>query len=175
MGHLLAVAVALVAFASSAEALSPIALGDVPGTNGRWQQGEAIIPAPPRQVQAWLTDYEHWQGRFPDIAWARVLGDDERGRHIVQFHSVLAGRTFVVHEAVRPDLLVFDGWAPNVHTQGRIWIFDAGAGQTRVIMQSTAEVHGFIGLFATRGYKRKSAFAATTSHLRALFDLAQAP
>jgi hypothetical protein len=151
-----------------------IDLHDLPGTDGQWQEGVAIVAAAPARVQAWLTDYDHWSSRFPDISWAERLGDDERGRHIVRFHSKLAGRTFTIHEAVEPGLLVFDGWAPNVHTQGRIWILAAGAGQTRVIMQSTAEVHGFIGLFATKSYRRKSAFAATQSHLGALLDLASA-
>lgn len=151
-----------------------IALRDLPGTDGTWQEGEAIVPAPWPTVEGWLTDYAHWVGRFPDIDRAEQLPDDAAGRHVVRFHSVLAGRTFVVHESVAPHLLVFDGWAPHVHTQGRIWILDAGAGRSRVLMQSTAEVHGFIGLFATRGYKRKSAFAATRSHLGALLDLARA-
>jgi len=144
------------------------------GSDGRWTEGVAIVAAPPARVLGWLTDYAHWQGRFPDMAWAQYLGDDERGRHIVRFHSYLANRTFTIHESVARDLLVFDGWAPNVHTQGRIWILDAGGGKTRVIMQQTNEVHGFIGLFATRNYRRRAAFAATASHLGALLDLARA-
>jgi hypothetical protein len=163
--------------ATLAQAITPSAidLRDLPGTDGQWQEGSAIIAAPPSLVQDWLTDYAHWVGRFSDIDAARFLGDDARGRHVVRFHSLLANRTFTVHEAVTPGLLAFDGWAPNVHVQGRIWILDTGDGRTRVIMQSTAEVHGFIGLFATRGYKRKSAFAAITSHLNALIKLARAP
>jgi len=35
-------------------------------------------------------------------------------------------------------------------------------------------VHGFVGLFATRGYRRRAAFAATASHLGALLTLAGA-
>jgi hypothetical protein len=170
------VALLLAALATPAYALATgtIALHDLPGTAGEWQEGVAIVPAPPAEVQGWLTDYERWVGRFPDIDAAKHLGVDARGRHVVRFHSRLAGRVFVVHEAVQPGLLVFDGWAPNVYTQGRIWILDAGGGSSRVIMQSTAQVHGFIGLFATRGYKRKSAFAAITSHLNALISLARA-
>lgn len=168
------VAAALAAAASAGAPAPAIALHDLPGTDGVWQEGEALVPAPWQTVQGWLTDYAHWVGRFPDIASAEQLPDDAQGRHVIRFASRLAGRTFVVHEAVRPHLLVFDGWAPHVHTQGRIWILDAGDGRSRVLMQSTAEVHGFIGLFATRGYKRKSAFAATRSHLGALLDLARA-
>ncbi len=151
-----------------------IELHDLANTDGTWQEGVAVVPAPPAKVQEWLTDYGRWHGRFPDMAWVQYLGDDERGRHVVRFRSYLANRTFVIHEAVQPGLLVFDGWAPNVHTQGRIWILDAGDGRSRVIMQSTNEVHGFIGLFATRGYRRRAAYAATQSHLGALLRLAAA-
>ena len=172
------IALLLIALAAPASAVAPspaaIELHELAGTDGRWTEGVALVPAPPARVYEWLTDYAHWQGRFPDMAWAQYRGDDERGRHIVRFHSYLANRTFTIHESVTPELLVFDGWAPNVHTQGRIWILDAGGGRTRVIMQSSNEVHGLIGLFATRSYRRRAAFAATTSHLRALLALAAA-
>jgi hypothetical protein len=168
------IALLLVALATPQPALpGRIALHDVPGSAGEWQEGVALVAAPPALVQQWLIDYGRWVGRFPDIATAQYLGDDDHGRHMVRFHSRLAKRTFVIREAVRPGLLVFEGWAPNVHVQGRIWILDAGGGSSRVVMQSTAEVHGFIGLFATRGYRRKSAFAATSSHLNALIRLAR--
>jgi hypothetical protein len=166
-------AILLVVLATTAHG-GQIDLHDLDGTDGRWTEGTAIVPAPPARVYEWLTDYARWKGRFPDMAWAQLLGDDERGRHIVRFHSYLANRTFTIHESVTPDLLVFDGWAPNVHTQGRIYILDAGDGRTRVVMQQTNEVHGFIGLFATHGYRRRAAFAATASHLGALLDLATA-
>src|SRR5262249_26095590 len=100
-----ALALALVVMAVPRGARSePITLGDVQGTGGQWQQGEAIVPAPPAVVQDWLTDYKRWQGRFPDIAWARALGDDERGRHIAEFHSALARRTFALPHALPPAL-----------------------------------------------------------------------
>lgn len=167
------IALLLVALASPPPQ-PPIDLHDLPGTDGRWTEGIAVVDAPRARVRQSLTDYARWKGRFPDMAWAQYLGDDERGRNIVRFHSYLANRTFTIHESVRPDLIVFDGWAPNVHTQGRIWILDAGAGRTRVVMQQTNEVHGFVGLFATRGYRRRAAFAATASHLGALLALAAA-
>jgi hypothetical protein len=167
------IALLLVALAAPLAApLAAIDLHDLDGSDGRWTEGVTIVPAPRSLVHEWLTDYGRWVGRFPDMASAQLLGDDERGRHIVRFRSILANRTFTIHEAVAPNLLVFDGWAPNVHTQGRIWILDNGDGRTRVVMQQTNEVHGFIGLFATRGYRRRAAFAATRSHLRALLVLA---
>lgn len=150
------------------------ALRDVPGTHGAWQEGRTVVRAPWRTVQDWLTDYRRWAERFPDISWAEQLPDDAAGRHVVRFHSRAGGRTFTIHEAVRPHFLVFDGWAPHVHTQGRIFVIDRGDGSTRVIMQSTAEVHGLAGWFATRGYKRRSAFAAIRSQLGALLHLANA-
>ena len=169
------IAASLVTFAAAAQAISAdLALRDVPGTDGNWQEGRTIVPAPWQKVQHWLTDYPHWAERFPDISWAKQLPDDAQGRHVVRFHSRAGGRTFVIHEEVRPHLLSFSGWAPHVHTQGRIWIIDRGDGTTRVIMQSTAEVHGLAGWFATKGYKRKSAFAAIRSHLGALLHLARA-
>ena len=144
-------------------------LEDVPGSDGTWQQGEALVDAPPPVVQGWLTDYRHWPARFPDVASSEVLGVDARGRNIVRFYSRIAERTITVREAVQPGLLVFDGWAGStIFTQGRIYLLDAGGGRTRVVMQSTSQVHGFIGVFATRKLKRKRAFEVIASHLDAL-------
>jgi hypothetical protein len=163
----------LVTFAANALANpSDFALRDVPGTDGAWQEGRAIVPAPWQVVQHWLTDYAHWPERFADIEWAKQLPDDAAGRHVVRFHSRAGGRTFVIHEEVRPHLLTISGTAPHVHTQSRLWILDHGHGTTEVIMQSTAEVHGLAGWFATKGYKRKRAFAAIRSQLGSLLHLA---
>jgi hypothetical protein len=169
----LGLVIALLGIAVAAP-LAPIELRDLPGTGGQWQQGVAVIPAPAARVHQWLTDYGRWSSRFPDIEWAQLLGDDGHGRHIVRFRSRLAGRVFVIREAVQPELLVFDGWAQNVYVQGRIFVLDQGDRTSRVVMQSTAEVHGLIGLFATLGYRRKSAFAAISAHLEALYNLARA-
>jgi hypothetical protein len=167
------IAVLLAALASPASATA-IDLHDLPGSDGKWTEGVAIVNAPPARVHDWLTDYAHWKGRFPDMEWVEPLGTDAGGRRVVRFHSYAADRTFTLHQTVGRDLIVFDGWAPNVHMQGRIWILDAGGGRTRVVMQSSNEVHGLAGLFATRGYRRRAAFAATASQLRALLKLAGA-
>jgi hypothetical protein len=148
-------------------------LGDVPGSGGEWQQGEALVAAPPSQVRAWLTDYAAWPRRFPDVEWSEPLGVDARGRNVVRFRSRIAERVITVHEAVTPGLLVFEGWAPSIYTQGRIFLLDGGAGRTRVVMQSTSAVHGFLALFATRGLKRRRAFEVIGSHLGALVALGQ--
>jgi hypothetical protein len=160
---------ALVAVAS---AEPPIVLRDLPGTNGEWQEGEAVIPAPRDRVRGWLTDYPNWPKRFPDIGWSMVLGDDEKGWHVVRFSSRIVDAIITVHEEVLPDRLVFWGTAPYTYTQGRIHLIDLGNGTTRVLMQSSAQVHGFWKIFATRGLKRERAFRVTRSHLQALLDLA---
>jgi hypothetical protein len=171
------IAVLLVALASPAPAAAPapartIDLHDLPGSDGKWTEGVAIVAAPPARVHEWLTDYARWKGRFPDMEWVEPLGTDAHGRRVVRFHSYAADRTFTLHQTVGDNLIVFDGWAPNVHMQGRIWILDAGGGRTRVVMQSSNEVHGLAGLFATRAYRRNAAFAATASQLGALLRLA---
>ena len=166
--------IAVLLAALAAPAPQPIDLHDLPGTDGRWTEGVALVAAPPAEVHEWLTDYARWKGRFPDMEWVQPLGTDEQGRRVVRFRSYLAGRTFTLHQTVGHDLIVFDGWAPNVHMQGRIWILDAGGGRTRVVMQSSNEVHGLAGLIATRGYRRRAAFAATAAQLSALLHLAAA-
>jgi len=164
---------AMLLWASAAAASeASIALHDLPGTNGEWQEGVAVIPAPRAQVHHWLTDYARWPRRFPDIGWSTVLPDDDRGRHVIRFTSHIVDAMITVHEAVQPDLLVFEGTAPYTHTQGRIYLVDLGDGTTRVIMQSSAEVHGFWKIFATKGLKRDRGFKVTRSHLQALYDLA---
>jgi carbon monoxide dehydrogenase subunit G len=151
-----------------------IQLTDLPGTNGEWQEGAAIIPAPREKVLEWLTDYAAWPERFPDIAWAQVLPDDAEGRHVIKFRSRIAEATLTVHEAVSPGLLVFEGSATFAYTQGRIHLIDLGNGTTRVLMQSTAQARGIAKLFATKALKRKRAHQVSTSHLLALWYQAQA-
>jgi hypothetical protein len=166
------VVLALVPVVAAQAGPARIELRDLPGTRGEWQEGEAVIPAPRDQVRYWLTDYGNWPRRFPDIGWSTVLPDDAQGRHVVRFSSHIVDAIITVHEEVRPDLLVFSGTAPYTHTQGRIYLIDLGDGTTRVLMQSSAEVHGFWKIFATKGLKRDRAYRVTRSHLQALHDLA---
>jgi hypothetical protein len=153
---------------------SPIELQDLPGTNREWQQASTVVNAPAPVVKHWLTAYEQWRQLFPDIEWVQRLGVDEIGRDVVRFRSRYAGRTITMHQAVTPRLLIYEGWGPNVHTQGRVYVIDMGRDRTRVIMQTTAEVHGLAGVFATKGLKRNRAFQALRGHLTALLDAAYA-
>jgi hypothetical protein len=165
---------ALVAGSAPALQSSPIELTDIPGTDREWQQGSAIVNAPASRVRHWLTAYEEWRPLFPDIEWVQRLGFDRQGRDVVRFRSRYAGRTITMHQSISPQLLVYEGWGPNVHTQGRVYVIDLGHDRTRVIMQTTAEVHGLAGVFATKGLKRNRAFQALHGHLAALLDAAAA-
>jgi hypothetical protein len=152
----------------------PIELTDIPGTDREWQQASAVVNAPAKLVSHWLTAYEQWRQLYPDIEWVQRLGVDAEGRDVVRFRSRYAGRTITMHQSVTPKLLVYEGWGPNVHTQGRVYVIDMGRERTRVIMQTTAEVHGLAGVFATKGLKRNRAFQALRGHLAALLDAAYA-
>ena len=162
----------LVALLATIARAGDIALRDLPGTGGEWQEGEALIPAPRERVQAWLTDYAHWSEHFPDVEWQEVLPDDADGRHVIRFRSKIADCVLTVHEAVEPGLLVFYGTAKNLFTQGRIYLIPVGE-KTRVLMQSTSTVSGFWRIFASQRYRRKSAYEVTSSHLSALMRLAR--
>lgn len=153
---------------------SSIQLRDIPESNREWQEGSAVIPAPASTVRHWLTAYDEWRQIFPDMESVQPLGSDAQRRDVVRFRSKYAGRTIVMHQAISPSLLVYEGWGPNVHTQGRVYVIPLGADQTRVIMQNTAEVHGLAGIFATKGLKRSRAFQAIRGHLGALLDAASA-
>jgi hypothetical protein len=165
---------ALVAVPAAALQPSPIELSDLPGTDREWQQASAIVNAPAPQVVHWLTAYEEWRRLFPDIEWVQRLGTDPDGRDVVRFRSRYAGRTITMHQSVSPQLLIYEGWGPHVHTQGRVYVIALGPKRTRVIMQTSAEVHGLAGVFATKGLKRNRAFQALHGHLAALLDAAAA-
>jgi hypothetical protein len=153
---------------------APIQMRDIPGSNQEWQEGQAVINAPAPVVLRWLTQYEAWKQIFPDIEWVQRLGVDRQQRDVVKFRSKYAGRTIELHQSITPKLLVYEGWGPNVHTQGRVYIIDLGRNRTRVLMQTSAEVHGLAGVFATKGLKRSRAFQAIRGHLAALLAAAAA-
>jgi hypothetical protein len=147
---------------------------DVPGSDGRWQEGSTVVPAPRAEVLHWLTDYGDWPTRFPDIQYSQVLGVDSYGRQVVRFRSRIVGRPITLRSAATREGVVFEGAGANVHTQGKIWVTELGPEQTQVIMQSTAEVHGLAGAFASQGFKRDRAFRKIRADLSALLNLAHA-
>jgi carbon monoxide dehydrogenase subunit G len=151
---------------------TPITLQDLPGSNGRWQEGIAIVNAPANQVESWLSDYAHWTQLFPDTEWSEVVGRTGDGRTKVRFRSRAVGREMTVAIRATPGLISYNGGGHNVNVQGKIFIQDLGDGRSRVLMQSTAEVHGALGAFASKGMKRDRARRKIRADLEALQKLA---
>jgi hypothetical protein len=148
---------------------------DVPGSDGHWHQGTAIIPAPVEQVIGWLTDYDHWSQIFSDISTSRMEGVTTDGGSIVRFHSRIAQRTIVIREYRTSFGLVYDGGSNHVRVQGRIFVTDLGDGRTEVTMQSSARVQGPLRAFVTERMVRSRENALMQAHLSSLYELSRSP
>jgi hypothetical protein len=169
---MLATVVAIVTPANS-QPLDQISVGDLPGSDGRWQVGEVTVAAPAPQVQRWLVEAGQWPERFPDVAWAQVNGVTPDGRSVIHFHSRIVGRTMTIQLRDRPGLISYDGFGKDVTVQGRIYVSATGPATTHVIMQSSADVHGLAGAFASQNMRRTRAFKKLRSDLTALTRLAR--
>ena len=154
--------------AAAAEPRAAMSFRDLPGTGGSWQEAQAIIHAPPERVRSWMIDYDRWPSLFSDVASAEVLGNAPDGSAVVRFQSRIAGRLITVRERQTSFGLEYDGEAHDVTTRGRIYFLDLGNGSTRVIMQSTADVHGFWRPFAFHRLKRRRSFEIMRSQLESL-------
>lgn len=165
---------ALVCASARGAPLDAVELGDLDGTNGRWQVGEVTVAAPAAEVQRWLADYSAWPSRFPDVEWSEVRGSTPDGRSIVRFRSRVLGRTMTIRVRNRPGLITYDGEGKNVTTQGKIFIATVGEHQSRVIMQTTAELHGLTGAVATAKIKRNRALRKLRADLEAVVQLSRA-
>jgi hypothetical protein len=163
----------LLAAGTLAAPLNTVVVGDLPGSGGNWQFGEVTVAAPVGEVQRWFADAAYWPARFPDDKWARDLGRTPDGRRVAQFYSRTIGRPLTVRLRERPGLIVYDGSGKGITTQGKIILQSAGPRQTRVIMQSTGEVHGLAGAFATTGVKRKRTLKKMRSDLEAVIRLSR--
>ena len=165
------VVLALGAPAWGATGAAGIETRDVAGSNGNWQEGSATIAAPLAEVRGWLTDFEHWPQRFPDVTAAKVLarsGDSAT----LRFRSKTIGRELTIKLRWTEREINYVGAGKNVNVQGKIALTPKGDGATQVIMQSTADVHGLSGAFATQGLKRDRAFKKLRADLGALERMA---
>ena len=145
-----------------------IFVGDLPGTHGQWVYGEAIVAAPAPVVQRWLGDVGAWSQRYPDVEWAQSLGTNKAGEHIVRFRSSIVGRTMTLRMLEQPGRITYEGEGKNVTTRGRIFVDALDAWHTRVTLQTTAEVHGLAGVFATQKLKHQRAEQKIRSDLTSL-------
>ena len=145
-----------------------VAIGDVPGSGGNWQEGRGVINAPVDEVHAWFLDFDHWPQRFPDITSAQTLARPARDQARVRFHSNIIGRELTLNMRWNERNIAYTGWGKGVNVQGKILLTPVGPRRTQVVMQSTADVHGLSGAFATPGMKRKRAFKKLRSDFAAL-------
>ncbi len=152
--------------------LNAVSVGDLPGTNGQWQTGEVTVAAPQAEVWRWFTEVNRWPERFPDDAWARDLGRTPDGRQLAELRSNALGRTLKLEMREQPGVITYTGTGKGVTTQGKIFVQAVGPNTTRVIMQTTGELHGAIGFFAGEGTKRKRAIKKLSSDLQACVRIA---
>jgi carbon monoxide dehydrogenase subunit G len=150
-----------------------IQFDDVAGSAGQWQEGTAVIPAPIEQVRRWLTDYDHWPQIFSDVSAASVEGTTPDGAAIVRFHSRLNHQTIVIRERQTPFGLEYEGGSTHVRVQGRIFLSDLGNGRTRVTMQSSSDVHGYLRPFVSDRLKRSRTQAMIRADMTSLFELSR--
>ncbi len=162
----------LLPLAAPAEELNRVAIGDLPGTDGRWQEGAVVVRAPAGEVQRWLSDVRDWPARFPDVEWSRDVGTTADGRRIIRFRSRAIGRPMTIRIRERPGLIAYDGEGKDVTTQGKNWVEPLDGERTRVILQTTAEVHGALGTFVSARMKRDRARRKLAADLGAIVKLA---
>jgi hypothetical protein len=167
-------ALLLVGTFAGAQPLGVVTLGDLPGTDRHWQTGEVTVGAPAAEVQQWFSDATRWAERFPDDSAVRILGRAPDGRKLVEFHSKVLGKTLTVRILERPGLITYDGSGKGINTQGKILFEPLGPNRTKIVMQTTGELHGALGVLATEGMKRKRALAKLSADLNAAVRLARA-
>ncbi len=163
--------IALAPEPAAAQRIDDIRVGDLPGTDGTWQFGEVTVNAPADVVQRWFADVSMWQRRFPDVTTARVLGTTADGRRIVHFSSTIIGRPLTLRLRDRPGLIVYDGEGKDVRTQGKIYIERLDDRRTHVLLQSSSQVHGAAGIFASKNMRRQRAQRKFRSDLAAIVRL----
>jgi carbon monoxide dehydrogenase subunit G len=171
---MLALSTLLWVTSATAQPVDRVTVHDLPGTDGRWQAGEVVVAAPAAQVQAWLQDARNWPARFPDVQSAEELGSTPDGRHIIRFRSRVLGRTMTVRVREQPGLIEYEGEGKNVTTQGKQIIEAVDDRHTRVIMQTSADVHGALRMFVNDNMKRDRARRKLTADLNALVQLTHA-
>jgi hypothetical protein len=125
-------------------------------------------------VQRWFSDVSQWKARFPDDEFARDLGRAPDGRKVAQFRSKVLDRTLTVRITEKPGLITYEGSGKGISTQGKIFFYPLGPDRTRIVMQTTGELHGALGVFAPESVKRKKAMKKLTADLNAAVSLSNA-
>jgi hypothetical protein len=170
--RLIAAACVLCATVVTAAPQDQIVVGDLPGTNGVWQRGEATVAAPRAEVQSWFSDVSSWPQRFSDVQWAKDLGTSN-GVKTVQFKSKIIGRPLTIHVREQPGLIVYTGEGKGVTTQGRLYFQALGPNQTRTILQTTADLHGPLKVLIGENGRKQRARKKLHSDLAAAQQLSR--
>lgn len=150
---------------------APIQMGDLAGSRGKWQEAKSVIDAPVADVREWMGDVAHWPERFSDVTTVRILAKQGNATTL-RFHSKIIGRDLTITTRSAGDTITYDGFGKDVTTQGKIFMRPIDDRHTEVILQSSSEVHGALGAFASKGMKRKRAFAKMSSDLKSLEAMA---
>lgn len=164
-------AIAVVTLLGGGALAGEIRTGDVAGSDGNWQEGRAVIDAPLAEVRAWLVDFDRWPQYFSDIQSAKTLSRSGNSA-VVRFRSRIIGRDMTMRVRWGKNAIVSRGRGKNVDAQGKIRLRAIDDGHTEVVMQSTADVHGLAGAFASKGLKRDRAFKKLRADLGSLEKLA---
>jgi hypothetical protein len=148
-----------------------IRTGDVAGSDGNWQEARAVIDAPLAEVRDWLVDYDHWPQHFGDVQWEQTLSKGGNTA-VIRFRSRIVGRMMTMGVRWSRDAIDYRGRGKNVDAQGKIRLRAVDDAHTEVVIQSSADVHGLAGAFATKGLKRQRAFKKMSADLVSLEKLA---
>ena len=148
-----------------------VAVRDVPGSNKHWQEARAIVDAPPETVKHWIGDIEYWPARFRDVKETRVLSRNGNKMRVVVKSSIMHELTLDVE--VKEDGVFYSANDPHVKAWGRIFITPTADGRTDVIMQTAANVTGFIGMLAPKSIIRDRERDKLVSDLSDLTRLAR--
>lgn len=171
----LVIALLVTTRALAAPAPPGIVLREVPGTNGEWHEGIAIVSAPAATVRQWQLDVRRWPQLYPDTTSAELLGTLPNGEILARFKSTIVGRTLTLRMRPTPSGYTYTGHGRDVTTQGRAYFIPLSANQTRVVLQSTSQLHGAARFFIGAEGKRKRAYRKLASDLQALQRFAQRP
>ena len=148
-----------------------VAVRDVPGSNRHWQEARSIVDAPPETVKHWIADVEYWPARFHDVKETRVISRTGNKMRVFVKSSIMHDLTLDVE--VKDDGVFYSANDPHVKAWGRIFITPTADGRTDVIMQTAANVTGFIGMLAPKGIIRDRERDKLTSDLTDLNHLAR--
>ena len=167
--HMLVLSLLLVGRVTRAANPDRVVIRDL--ASPHWSEGSVLVHAPLAKVREWMTDYARWPERFPDIVSVEKVGT-ENGRTVVRSKSRILGREMTLRFVDSGPLMqTYEGNGPSVTVQGKTFFEVVSPAETRVTMQTAAEVHGALAVVATEGIQRSRAHRKLRADLEALLGL----